>query len=128
MYIDIYYTIIYIICNIKYIQTQQCKYNIYCVTDVGGALANVFGFVGSFQTALRGATPQKQHNARGYGIPTDIFPHFVSSGVELLQTLTQAGPDKEVICVCVLVLHCSATCKAGDLFESTYVIDLGMHK
>lgn len=26
----------------------------------------------------------------GYGIPTDIFPHFVSSGVELLQTLTQA--------------------------------------
>ena len=30
--------------------------------------------------------------------------------------------------VCVLVLHCSATCKAGDLFESTYVIDLGMHK
>ena len=98
--IYIYYTIIYIICNIKYIQTQQCKYNIYCVTDVGGALANVFGFVGSFQTALRGATPQKQHNARGYGIPTDIFPHFVSSGVELLQTLTQAGPDKEVICVC----------------------------
>lgn len=85
---------------IKCIQTQQCKYNIYCVTDVGGALANVFGFVGSFQTALRGATPQKQHNARGYGIPTDIFPHFVSSGVELLQTLTQAGPDKEVICVC----------------------------
>eukprot|EP00435_Cladocopium_sp_Y103_P065929 s642_g28.t1 len=26
----------------------------------------------------------------GYGIPTEIFPHFVSSGVEILQSLTQA--------------------------------------
>lgn len=29
--------------------------------------------------------------ASGYGIPTEVFPHFVSSSVEILQTVTQAA-------------------------------------